>query len=653
MDGEITFHDWHPVNIQEYGMAAPDPRDPDLVYGSGRTGISLYDRRTGQTTHLGPDQTERGTDYGRNVRTMPLNWSPVDPDVLFYASNVVWKSVDRGHSWRRISPDLARPTWAVPASAGKYADSVHAAPEGAITALAPSPRDLKVLWAGTDDGTIQVTTDGGASWRNVTPGAIKPWTRIYNMDAGHFDTRTAYAAANTLRIDDPNPHFWRTHDGGRTWTEIDNGLAPGAVVNSIREDPRVPGLLYGATDTQVWVSFDDGDHWGSLRQNMPAVSVRDLTVKDDRSCLCSDLVIATHGRGFWILDDLTPLRQMAAARAATSAFLFKPATAVRVRFGTNDPTPWPPELLAGQNPPPGGIIDYYLAADAPGPVSLEILDPAGAVVRSYSSDDPVLAPDPGFDADAYDEVCKQTSSAPDCDVPLYWPAPQMRLSTRAGMHRFSWDLRFDPIGERGPGSANGAAVPHRTYPSVYAPWAPPGAYTVQLTVGGRHYTQPIRLALDPRVKTPAPGLAQEAALTREMYLGARAAHADAERARALVAVLGKMEGEGVAAFRAQVESLAPAPAPGGRRGFRGRGRRGGGKVAPTLESVSGAMLGAAMAMQDADVTPTAEEVAACVRARADAAPVLKKWNALVGVELQALNARRKAAGQPAIVVPGS
>ncbi|HEU5357683.1 MAG TPA: hypothetical protein VFU45_01090, partial [Gemmatimonadales bacterium] len=605
MDGEITFHDWHPVNIQEYGMAAPDPRDPDLVYGSGRTGISLYDRRTGQTTHIGPDQEERGADYGRNVRTMPLIWSPVAPDVLFYASNVVWKSADHGHSWRRISPDLARATWAVPASAGKYADSVRAKPEGAITALAPSPRDVKVLWAGTDDGSVQVTTDGGATWRNVTPAGIAPWTRIYNMDAGHFSTGTAYVAANTLRIDDLNPHFWRTHDGGRTWTEIDHGIAPGSPVNSIREDPRVPGLLYGATDTQVWVSFDDGDHWESLRLDMPAVSVRDLTVKDDKGCLCSDLVVATHGRGFWILDDVTPLRQAAAARAAREAYLFKPAPAVRVRFGTNDPTPWPPELPAGENPPPGGIIDYYLAADVHGPVGLEILDAAGAVVRSYSSDDSVLVPDPGREPAKYeDEVCEHKPDAADCDVPLYWPAPQMRLSTAAGMHRFSWDLRYDPIDDRGPGSANGAAVPYHTYPSRYAPWAPAGAYTVQLTVNGKRYTQPLRLYLDPRVRTPAPALAELAALTHEMYLGARAAHQDAVRAHALAAVLAKADGTDVAALRAELDSIAPAPKPEGGRGF--RRRRNGAKAAPTLGAVSGEMLGAAMAMQEADVAPTAE-----------------------------------------------
>ena len=648
MDGEITFHDWHPVNIQEYGMAAPDPRVPDLVYGSGRTGISLYDRRTGQTTHLGPDQEERGTDFGRNVRTMPLIWSPVAPDVLFYASNVVWKSLDHGHSWRRISPDLARQSWTVPASAGKYADSVKVQPLGAITALAPSSRDVKVLWGGTDDGNIQVTTDGGLTWRNVTPDAIKPWTRIYNIDAGHFDTRTAYVAANTLRIDDLNPHFWRTHDGGRTWTEIDNGIAPGAVANSIREDPRTPGLLYAATDAQVWVSFDDGDHWESLRQNMPAVTVRDLQVKDDSTCHCSDLVAGTHGRGFWILDDVTPLRQAAAARAAATAVLFKPAPALRVRFGTNDPTPWPPELLAGENPPPGGIIDYYLRADQAGPVRLEIRDAMGRLVRTYSSDDSVLVPDPGVDPDDYDKVCQEHDQTPDCDVPLYWPAPQITLSTRAGMHRFSWDLRYQPL-EEGPPSANGAAVPHHTYPAGAAPWAPPGRYTVRLIVGDAHFDQPLTLLLDPRVKTTALGLGQLASLTREMYTGAVEAHEAFERGRALDAMLKDLSGEGVADLRAQVESLAPAP---GARPAR-RGRRGGGDGSPTLSAVSNAYLGAAMAMQDADVTPTAEEVAACARARAAARPVMARWNALITTKLRQVTADRRAAGEPEITLPGA
>ena len=616
-DGEITFHDWHPANIQEYGIGAPDPRDPDVVFGSARRGVSRYDRRTGQTAQVGPDSAARGDKYGRNVRTMPLIWSPVNPGVLFYTSNVVWKSIDHARTWTRISPDLARQNWAVPASAGRYTSGVTPTPRGAITALSPSSRSLAVLWAGTDDGTIQVTTNGGTTWQNVTPAAIKPWTRIFNIEAGHFDPRTAYAAANTLRIDDAQPHFWRTHDGGRTWKEIDNGIAPNAVANSIREDPRVPGLLYAATDAQVWVSFDDGANWQSLRLNMPAISVRDIQVKDDSTCRCADLIAGTHGRGFWILDDLSPIRQLARSRSAAT-YLVKPNTAVRVRFGTNEPTPWPPELPAGENPPAGAIIDYALAADVSGPVTLEIVEAGGRVIRTYASDEPVVDPDPALDPASYDRVCRANPAAADCGLPLYWPAPQTRLSTRAGMHRFTWDMRYQPLGDNqrtGEVEATGA-VPHRSQHTPTAPWAPPGRYTVRLRVNGKSYTQPLTLRLDPRIKTPAAGLAQLAALSRQMYDAAASAHAAYGVARALV---DSLSGD----RRAQVESLAPSPRPRS-RGF----GRPAGRTLPTLESASNTALAAAMAMQDADVTPTAAQVAACARARAQVNAVMARWNRL-------------------------
>jgi photosystem II stability/assembly factor-like uncharacterized protein len=615
-DGEITFNDWHPVNIQEYGIAAPDPKDPDVVFGSARRGVSRYDRRTGQTAQVGPDSAARGDKFGRNVRTMPLIWSPLNPNVLYYTSNVVWKSVDRAHTWTRISPDLARQTWAVPPSAGRYAKGVTPAPRGAITALSPSPKSSLVLWAGTDDGNIQVTTDGGTTWRNVTPPEIQPWTRIFNIEAGHFDTRTAYAAANTLRIDDARPHFWRTHDGGHTWTEINTGIAPTAVANSIREDPRVRGLLYAATDAQVWASFDDGANWQSLRLNMPAISVRDIQVKDDSTCLCADLIAGTHGRGFWILDDVTPLRQVAKSKGA-STYLVQPQTAVRVRAGTNEPTPWPPELPAAENPPAGAIIDYALAADAQGPVKLEIVEASGRVMRSYSSDDPVLDPDPAVDAVAYNRVCQKNPSAPDCSLPLYWPAPQERVSVRAGLHRFTWDLRYQPIGDNprtGEVEATGA-VPRRSEHTPRAPWAAAGRYTVRLTVSGKSYTQPLTVRLDPRVKTPAAGLTQLAALSRELYDLAAAAHAAHVQARARVDSLSGTK-------RAQVESLAPAPA------APRRGGQGGSVRTPTLESASNAALAAAMAMQDADVAPTAAQVAECARARTQVNAVMARWRSL-------------------------
>ncbi len=655
-DGEITFHDWHPVNIQEYGVAAPDPKDPDLVFGSMRNNVSLYNRKTGQTTLVGPDMSGRdpnGDTFNRNVRTMPIAWSPLDPRVLYYVSDVVWKSTDNGHSWTRISPDLARQTWEVPANAGKYASGVKPSPQGTITALSPSPRDATVIWAGTDDGNIQTTSDGGATWSNVTPASIKPWTRIFNMDAGHFDTKTAYAAANTLRLDDMNPHFYKTHDGGKTWTEIDNGIAPGAVANSIREDPRKPGLLYAATDTQVWVSFDDGAHWQSLRLDMPAISVRDLQVKDDSTCLCSDLIAGTHGRGYYILDDVTPLRQEADARAARSAYLYRPETAVRIRFGGNDPTPWPPELPAGENPPPGAIIDYYLGSNSASPVKLEVLDASGKVIRSYTSQDRAPNPDPGRDPAAYNRVCQQNPGAPDCGLPLYWPAPAMTISTQAGFHRFSWDMHYQPIpgagGGRGGDEAATGAVPHRTYPTVNSPWAPAGSYTVRLTVDGKTYTQPLTLVLDPRVTTPAAGLEQLASLSRQLYDEAVATHAEYVRARELVGKLGGEHDSVATAFRGKVEALAPAPVGAGARGFGGFGR-GGPPAPPNLESASNALMAAAMAMQGADVTPTAADVAAADRARAQASAAMSQWNVLESGGLAELNARRRAAGQPQITM---
>jgi photosystem II stability/assembly factor-like uncharacterized protein len=634
-DGRITFHDWHPVNIQEYGMAAPDPLNPDVVFGSQRTNVSRYDRRTSQTTLVGPDASGTlpgGGAMNRNVRTMPLLFSPVDGVTMYYASNVVWKSINHGHSWSRISPDLTRATWQVPANAGKYASSVKPGPLGSITALSASPRSLAILWAGSDDGHIQVTRDGGLNWTNVTPPSIKPWTRIFNIEAGHFDPLVAYAAANTMRLDEIKPHFYRTRDGGKTWTEINTGIAGDAVANTIREDPRQPGLLFAGTDTQVWVSFDDGDHWQSLRQNMPAISVRDLQIKDDAKCRCADLIAGTHGRGFWILDDVTPLRQSAAAKAALAKnepYLFKPGPAVRVRFGVNEPTPWPPELPAGESAPPGALIDYYLAKDASGPVKLEILDVGGKVLRTYSSTEPVFNPDPGKELAAYDEVCKKTPTAAYCGLPLYWPAPQFIISTRAGMHRFSWDLKFDPVSPAdlipaGDEEATGA-VPGRTYPTYNVPWVPPGRYTVRLTVDGAARTQPIVVSLDPRVRIAPVALSQLNTLGTALYWEAVAAHKAFNEAKALAATIAGRSGPAADSLKGELEALAPT---GLQRNIRVLRRRGAAPARPTLEAASNALQAASMAMQAAEVAPTETQIAAAAAARAQARPVMAQWAAV-------------------------
>jgi photosystem II stability/assembly factor-like uncharacterized protein len=473
-DGEITFRDWHPVAAEEYGYVAPDPLDPDIVYG-GR--LTRYDRRTGQAQNVTP-RALRSASF-RVLRTAPVLFSPTDPHTLYFASNTLWRTRDGGQTWTETSPDLTRATWEAPASVGKYrgTEAAKATRRGVIYTVAPSPVDGQRIWAGTDDGLVHVTTDGGRTWTDVTPPVLRdrPWSKLSVIDASHFDAGTAYAAINTFRLDDLRPHIYRTRDGGRSWSEITTGIPDGGIVNTVREDPVRRGLLFAGTEQAVYVSFDDGESWQSLRLNMPATSIRDLVIKDD------DLVVGTHGRGFWILDDITPLRQVAPTMPQEAAFLFAPQEAWRFRWNKNTDTPLPPDEPAGENPPDGAILHYFLKAPAAGPVSIEIVDASGAVVRRYRSDDPPAPPVEGR------------------NIPDYWIRPPRRLSTAAGLHRFVWDLRYPPpvVLER---SYPIAAVYRNTPAEPRGPWALPAEYTVRLTVGGRTLTRPLRLKMDPRVK---------------------------------------------------------------------------------------------------------------------------------------------------------
>jgi len=393
----------------------------------------------------------------------------------------------------------------------------------------------------------------------------------------------------------------------------------------------------------VWFSIDDGDNWSSLRIDMPAISVRDIEVKDDESCMCSDLVAGTHGRGFWILDDVTTLRQLADAAAASNAYLFKPETGIRVRFGTNDPTPWPPELPAGENPPPGALVDYYLASPSD-EVKLEFLNAKGGVIRSYSSKDTPKGPDPATDPAAYNKLCQETPTLPDCGLPLYWPAPPQILKTSAGMHRFWWDMHYDPIpgggggGRGGGGGANGA-VPHRTYPAVASPWVAPGVYSVRLTANGRTLTQPITIKMDPRVKV-TPEVQQIFTLTTQMESNAHNAAAAQKEARALIdKVKARKQSASNDTLVKKLEEIAPvavpAPAGGGRSG-RGGGGGGGGFAAaddtpapaPTLTSIGAQLVASVMTMQGAEMPPTAAQLEACRRQEAAYSALMAKWAAL-------------------------
>ena len=350
-DGQITFREWHPVATEEYGYVAPDPLDPDIVYGGK---VTRYDRRTGQAQFVGP-KAIRTPDF-RALRTAPLLFSPVDPHTLYFASNNLWKTTDGGNSWTMISPDLTRTDSVVPPNVGVYSatPSARARHPGVIYTVAPSPISPNTIWVGSDDGLIHVSHDGGRTWTNVTPPGLVPWAKVSIMDAGHSDTLTAYAAINTLRLDDLKPHIYRTHDGGKTWTHITSGIPDGGIVNVVREDPQRRGLLFAGTEQTVYVSFDDGDHWQPLRLNLPPTSIRDLIIKDD------DIAVGTHGRSFWILDDITPLRQLADSVARADAFLFRPQTAIGFRWNKNTDTPLPPDEPAGQNPPDGALIDYVL-----------------------------------------------------------------------------------------------------------------------------------------------------------------------------------------------------------------------------------------------------------------------------------------------------
>jgi photosystem II stability/assembly factor-like uncharacterized protein len=466
---EISMHDWSPVCAGgESGYTAPDPLHPEILFGDRVTRCNLI---TGEVKNVSPERSL--TVPARHTWTLPLVFSQADPRALYFSDQFLFKTTNGGESWAQISPDLTREDPGVPPNLDETtaADAPEGKRRGVVYTIAPSPLLAPLLWIGTDDGYIQVSHDDGKTWQNVTPPALTPWSKVVMMDASHFDVQAAYAAVDRHRLEDNEPYIYRTRDSGKTWQKITDGLPSGVYMQTVKEDPQRRGLLFAGTELGVFVSFDDGDHWQSLQLNLPPASMRDLVIHND------DLIVATHGRGFWVLDDLTPLRQITDEVLKADAYLFRPADAVKMPPPSEHGTPKPRDEPLAENPPFGAILDYYLKSSATGPVTLEIFDAAGVAIRRYSSEErtPPMNPDT-------------------LDIPASWRPTPEPLAATAGMHRWVWDLRPTPKAARG-AQSGGDDIEGRSNVTVL-----PGTYTVKLTVGGKSYIQPIRVLMDPRPK---------------------------------------------------------------------------------------------------------------------------------------------------------
>lgn len=620
----------------ESDNVAPDPKDPDILYG-GR--VSKYDMRTKQTQSIDPTLAYPEND--RRTWTLPLVFSPRDSKVLYFANQRVFRTEDGGQHWALISPDLTRENPGIPANLDPATAELKAGPGsrfGVVYAIAPSRTADRDLWAGTDDGLIWRSRDEGAHWQNITPPALTAWSKVGIIETSHFDSETAYAAVDRHRLDDFRPYIWRTHDGGKTWQLIANGIAGTHFVNAVREDPLRKGLLYAGTERGVYVSFDDGDHWQSLQKNLPITSVRDIDVHGN------DIVVATHGRSFWVMDDVTPLRQ-AAGTSIDAPILFTPATAYRERPAGFTGTPMPKDEALAPNPPSGAYIDYFLPGDASATsasatdlaprsgervaegrlrgreITLEILDANGNAVRKYRSNDPVPQPN-----------LARLNTAPE------WFVTPLSLRTTPGMHRFVWSLRYPaPSGLSGR-RGGGEGV-----------WAPPGSYTVALTVDGKRLAQPLTVVADPRINLPASAFSDQFAMAKQVealrvQLAAVLAQANSvtsklrERRAAATGALAKSI-EAAQARAAEVSGIIPnaeanwwlAP-----------------KTTTSLTFVDSALQKLAGSVDSADAAPTpdARESWAKLKPAADAA--IAAWNDVKSKDLAGLNDALKAAGQAPI-----
>ena len=494
--GQITPRDWFSASGSESGYIAPDPNDPNILYVSETYGgVSRFDLRTSFSQNVTPWPVPSwGSEIAdrkyRDPWTPVLLFSPFDKKTLYLGTQFVMKTLDGGLHWETISPDLTGSTRREGDKKPDGPPTVENAKQrgyGVVYTIAPSGLNGDLIWAGADTGLIHITRDGGKAWKDITPKGLTDWSKISLIEASHFDAAEAYAAVDRHRLDDRQPYLYRTRDYGATWQSITNGISEPSFLRAVREDPHVRGLLYAATEFGVYVSFDDGDHWQSLQLNLPVTAVHDLVVHGD------DLVIATHGRSFWILDDITPLRQTSDAMKAGAAWLYQPGTAMRVDNDGFLGTPLPPEEPTAENPPNGAVIDYYLKSAA-SQVKLEILDGQQKLVRRFSSSG------------------GKEKSFPLMAIAERWFPEHQTVETDRGMHRFVWNLSWG-----GSGGESEGPQPEDDFFSPHGPRAVPGNYQVSLTVDGKTWTQALKVAMDPRSAATTEELGKQFDLGRTIF----------------------------------------------------------------------------------------------------------------------------------------
>ena len=630
--GEITFRDWNPVGGDERSYVIPDNKDPNIVYVGGLGGhVSRFDKLTGQVQNISAWPI---SSYGRRPTTVqyrynwfyPLVADPHHAHTLYLGSQYVWKTTDGGLHWRILSGDL---TGKVEGATGCDAPvpDLKTAKDcgyGTVFSIAPSPRKETVIWAGTDDGLIQLTRDGGKHWVDVTPKDMPVWGRVNQVEASPLDPATAYAAVDIHRQDKFAPYIYKTHDYGRTWTAITEGLPASQYVYVVRQDQKEARLLYAGTNAGAYVSFDDGDHWQPLQLNLPTARVRDLTLHGD------DLIAATQGRAIWVLDDVTPLRQAATAVLATHVHLFAPAVAVRVRRNENKDTPLPPEVPAGQNAPEGAILDYWVGKNVQGPVTLTVYDGAGKVVRQFASD----AKPEKLEGDQY--------------FNSNWLSPPEQLPGSAGGHRFVWNLRYPRPPSVGYDYSIAAVYGQGGSLLPDGPRVLPGHYSVKLTAGGETSVQMLTVTLDPRIsrREAKAALPAQLKLLQDIGRDMRTSYAvDTELGDLedkLKALKADLKGTADADLTVPVDALLDAVT---QLRSKAKDRR-------NLQSINTTLGGLAAELDDSDRAPPAQYRQAYEQFDAMLDEALKRWSELRDGDLEKLNGLLQSHGRASLPVTG-